>query len=282
MFTLAIENAKGNRLRLTQNPNYNITSVDGLDPAKANINTAVNANFDGSTFKSSRVENRNIVITLAIEGAVEVNRIELYKFIRTKEQVTIYVTNNTRDTYIKGYVESMTIGIFNKKQMVQISVICPNPYFTNFDEEQKTFSSVRPLFEFPFDIEEEGIPFSEIVIEEDVNVPNHGDIATGMIIEFNALGAVTNPAIYDTGKGIFMKVNVEMAAGDMIQINTKKGQKGVIKVSDGTLTNILNKLDAGSTWLTLDAGDNTMMISATAGIANLHCTVYHDNLYEGM
>ena len=282
MFTLAIENAKGNRLRLTQNPNYSLVSVDGLNPAKANINTAVNANFDGSTFKSARLENRNIVIMLAVEGAIEVNRIELYKFIKVKEEITVYVTNGTRDVYIKGYVEDMQVGIFAQKQMVQISIICPNPYFANVKENHEDFSNIQGLFEFPFDIDENGIPFGQIVVDTEVNVQNLGDVTTGMIIEFKALGLVTDPAIYNTGTGKFMKLNVSMADGDVIQINTNKGQKGVLKISGGTVSNILNKLDPSSTWLELEPVDNIMMYTATEGAVNLQCTLYHDFKYEGV
>lgn len=282
MFTLAIENAKGNRLRLTQNPNYTLVSVDGLAPVKANINTAVNANFDGSTFKSSRLQNRNIVIMLAVEGAVETNRIELYKFIKVKQKITVYVTNGTRDVYIEGYVENMQVGIFAEKQMVQISVICPNPYFSNANENHEDFSNIQGLFEFPFDIDENGISFSEIVTDAEVNVQNLGDVPTGMIIEFKAIGAVVDPAIYNTGTGQFMKLITTMSDGDVIQINTNKGEKGVLKISDGTVSNILNKLDPSSTWLELEPVDNIMMFTASAGAINLQCSVYHDFKYEGV
>lgn len=282
MFKLSVENRLGNRLSLSNNPKYTIISVTGLNPAKASINTAVNAAFDGSTFKSSRLENRNIVIMLAIEGAVEANRIELYKYIRVKDEITVYFANASRDLYIKGYVESMEIGLFDMKQAVQISIICPNPYFQNTEGSMNNFSTVHSLFEFPFSIDEEGIPFGEIVVDEEVNVQNFGDVPTGMIIEFRAVGAVLNPAIYNTDINAFMRINDTMADGDVIQINTKKGEKGVYKISGGSITNILNKLDDESTWLTLEAGDNIMMFTAASGAIYLQCAVYHNNLYEGV
>lgn len=282
MFALAVENRLGNRISLSNNPNYSIISVTGLNPAKANINTAVNAAFDGSTFKSSRLENRNIVIMLAIEGAVERNRIDLYKYIRVKDEITVFFSNASRDLYIKGYVEAMEIGLFDMKQAVQISIICPNPYFQNAEESVNNFSTIHSLFEFPFSIEEAGISFGEIVVDEEVNVQNLGDVPTGMMIEFRAVGAVSNPAIYNTDINTFMKINDNMSDGDVIQINTIKGEKGVYKISGGTVTNILNKLDESSSWLTLEAGDNIMMFTATSGAVNLQCAVYHNNLYEGV
>ena len=79
MYTFKIENEYGNMLELTHNPNYTITSIEGLNPAKANINTSVVASFDGSRFNSSRLNERNLVINVVIEKDIEQNRINLYK-----------------------------------------------------------------------------------------------------------------------------------------------------------------------------------------------------------
>ena len=62
MYELSITNIYGDTLKLSQNPHYSVMSVTGLNPPTSNINTAVNASFDGSTYKSSRMNNRNIVI----------------------------------------------------------------------------------------------------------------------------------------------------------------------------------------------------------------------------
>lgn len=282
MYSISIENAKGNRIQLSQNKDYSITSITGLNPPSANINTGVNASFDGATFKSSRLNVRNLVIMLAIEGNVEQNRINLYRFIKVKQACTVYFKNNTREVYIGGYVESMEIGIFEQKQIVQISIICPKPYFTDVLDEEAVFSSVIPLFEFPFSIPEEGIEFGELNVNSAIDVINNGDIATGMVIEFYATDEVTDPAIYNLETNEYMKLNVTLQAGDRIQINTEKGNKSVTKISGGVRTNILNALDAGSSWLILESGDNIMTYTATVHPEYLSCTVYHNDLYEGV
>ena len=41
-----------------------ITSIDGLGPVKANINTTNKSGMDGSKYNSAKRENRNIVIHL--------------------------------------------------------------------------------------------------------------------------------------------------------------------------------------------------------------------------
>lgn len=281
MYTLSIENERGDRLQLSQNPDYTVTSVTGLNPPTANINTAVNASFDGSTYKSSRVNNRNIVIMLAIEGDIEKNRINLYKYVKSKKRVTLYFANGSREVHIDGYVENFDINLFEQRQMAQISIICPNPFFMDAEDET-VLASVIGLFEFPFSIPEEGVEFSRLETDVTVDVINDGDVETGMRIVFRAHGEVVNPALYNMETNEFIKLNVTMEEGDEIQISTVKGKKGVVEVSGGVTTNILNVLTQNSTWLSLLPGDNLYLFTADATPENLTCTIYHDNLYEGV
>ena len=156
MYTLIAENKYGQQMELTRNEAYVIESIEGLDPPDAVINTTRNANADGSVFNSSYVDNRTIIITLAINGPAETNRINLYKYFKNKYPVTLYYKNDTRDVSINGYVQSMQIEFFKKKQIAQITVFCPNPFFNSTSSEMVDFSSVQDLFEFPFSIEESG------------------------------------------------------------------------------------------------------------------------------
>ena len=71
MFTLKIENIKNTILELTQNEsNYQILSVKGLNPPNAQINRSTIAGLDGSKCNSSKLEERNIVITLKLNGDI--------------------------------------------------------------------------------------------------------------------------------------------------------------------------------------------------------------------
>ena len=282
MFVLKIENERGNRIQLTQNPRYTLTSVTGLNPPNANINTATNANFDGSVYKSSRVNSRNIVITLAIEGDVETNRILLYRFIKVKKQVTIYVQNNSRNVQITGYVESFEIGLFDNKQMAQISILCPKPYFSDITSNSVNFLSYKSLFEFPFSIAQEGIEFSRLVVGEETSVFNLGDATTGMTLSFKALGTVVNPTLYNVETRESLKVNITLNEGDALNINTNQGQKSVTYVSQGLSTNVINNLDASSSWLQLEPGENILLYTADQYPQFLICNLIFNDQYEGV
>lgn len=283
MFKMIVENFRGEKLQLTQNPDYQLISVDGLNPPKANINTATNATFDGSVYKSSKVNQRNIVLRVVIERHIEENRIELYKYFPTKKNVVLSVQNGTRDVFILGYVESFEINQFDQKQMAQISVICPKSYFSASEETVSDMSSVVGLFEFPFYSNiGDGFEFSEIVLEQETNIFNAGDVATGMVIQFHAVGDVSNPVFYNVYTAEKIQVNIDLAEGDILTVNTNKGEKSVMLLSGGVLTNELNNLDLSSVWLQLEPGDNIFLYTADSGATDCECYVSYNLLYEGV
>lgn len=282
MYTLTIENHKGEQLQLTQNPNYSITSVEGLPPPTANINTAVNANFDGSTYRSSRLNGRNIVIMLAIEGDAEANRINLYQYIKAKKQCILYYQNGSRNVSIVGYVESLEIAIFGEKETAQISIICPQPYFRDVIKTLLDMSATSAMFEFPFAIEEEGIEFSTLAVGSESIVQNLGDVETGAVIVFHATGIASNPVIYNLDTAEFFKVNIDMSAGDLLVISTIKGEKTVTAILSGIEWNYINSMVQGSSWIQFESGANTMLYNADSHPENLECMISFNNLYEGV
>lgn len=282
MYQCWIENEYGERLELTNNKNYTIYQIDGLTPPDATINTTRMANFDGSRFNSSRTNERNIVIYLTIEGDCEANRINLYNYIRTKRRVKFYYKNSSRDVYIEGYVESMPIAIFDMKQRVQISILCPQPFFKAQSDNITSFSSITPLFVFPFAYEESGAPFSTNEIDATQSIINGGDVENGVIIQIQATGRALNPQIYNLDKNEYFKLNVDMVAGDLITINTNKSQKRVTLLHDGAETNIINDIQIGSAWFQLLTGDNVFTYGADEYPENLICTFIHTDEFEGV
>ena len=121
--TLIVENEKGKQLQLTDNPNYDVLSVEGTNPPKADINTVTVSGSDGSRFNSSRLSKRNLVITLNIRPPTEENRIHLYKYFRVKHMVRIYYRIENRNAYIDGYVESNEPAIFSSQESNPMSLV---------------------------------------------------------------------------------------------------------------------------------------------------------------
>lgn len=282
MYTLKVENQSGEILDFTNNTNYDVLKIDGLTPPSATLNFSEMANYDGSTYNSAQLGNRNVVLTIKIHNDAETNRINLYNFFKVKKKVRLYYANGLRDVYIDGYVETFEGDLFTINEQMQISIICPNPYWKENKFTSIEFSNVVDLFEFPFAIEEEGIEFSRLeqIATEYINA---GEVEIGAIIEFHALAnQVLNPKIYNRTTQTFFGINFDMVEGDTIRINTIRGEKSVVLFRDGAETNIINKLTQGSTWIQLIPGNNEISYECDEGAENVVVTVTASKCFEGV
>lgn len=282
MYTLKVENDRGDTLQLTNNPDYTVFKIEGLNPPKATINSSVNTTTDGSSINSVRLEDRNIVIYMTIEGDVENNRIKLYKYFPVKKTVKLYFSNSSRSVYIEGTVEVIECDMFSNKQIAQISIICPKPYFKDVENLTTTFSDISSMFEFPFSIGKSGIEISSITTNQRRSIINSGDIETGAVIKLFATGTVINPVIYDVLKRTQLKLNFSMLSGDTIVINTNVGEKGIELIRDGVSYNAMGYMAKDSVWFELESGDNVFTYSAESGTSNLQITFTTAILYSGV
>ena len=262
LFTLIAENARGDKLQLTQNPAYGVIDVSGLSPAAATVNTSVIATSDGSIYNSSRVNSRNIVITIALIQEPEINRIALYKIFKTKQFCKLYYKNGLRDVFIEGYVESFECGLFSISEQAQISIICPNPFFKNVNS-----------------------TISYITIDSNAvesTIINNGDIASGVEIQITASGETINPKITNVDTHEYFELYFVMQSGDIINISTYSGEKSITLRRNGTTQNIINSVNRSSVWLQLNYGKNNFVYSAKEGENNLEVTMTHTDLFEGV
>lgn len=282
MYSLKVENNRGDALELTNNPNYTVYKIEGLNPPPATINSSVNTTTDGSSINSVRLENRNIVIYTTIEGDVEANRINLYKYFPVKKSVKLYFSNSSREVYIEGTVELIECDLFTNKQVAQISIICPKVYFKAVEELITVFSEVSALFEFPFSIGKTGIELSAITGNIRKSIINTGDVDTGVIINLFARDTVVNPVIYDVLNRTHMKLNFTMQAGDTIVINTNVGEKSIELIRHGVSSNAMGYMAQDSTWFVLGAGDNVFAYDVESGSSNLQLTFTTSILYSGV
>lgn len=282
-----------------------ITDITGIDAVTADIYDQEMASSDGSIYTSSRATKRNIVISATLLPVTTVNvsmsleevRHLLYKMFPVKHATKLRFETETRVCEINGYVESNAHVIFKKQVTIQVSVICPYPYFHSVEGDGSNviyFYAIEPMFEFPFSNEsltDNLIEFGEIVNRKENVIVYEGDEDTGIIIHIDAFGSAGSITIYDvltresmrldndklqkmTGKGI--------SQGDSIIISTVKNDKYIQLLRDGVYTNILNCLDRDSDWIGLSNGDNVFAYEADSGADNLQFRIEHDILYTGV
>lgn len=282
MYTLKVKSNRGETLTLSNNPLYQVYKIEGLNPPQATVNSSSNATTDGMTVNSVRTGSRNIVLYMTIEGDVEKNRINLYKYFQVKKNVTLYFKNGIRDVFIEGVVELIECDLFANKQIAQISIICPKPYFKSVDYLITEFTTVNSLFSFPFSIAAEGIEFSNINESLRQTIINTGDVESGLIVDIYAKGTVVNPVIYDVINKTSLTINYTLSEADHIIINTNVGEKSVTLLRDGVSSNLLGYMAKGSTWFNLDVGDNVFTFEAESGRENIILTFTTPLLYGGV
>lgn len=212
--------------------------------------------MDGSKFNSATLNERNIVITLRLRGDIEKNRIYLYSFFIPKNWCKFYYKNGSRDVYIEGYVEIVECGLFTNKQQMQISIVCPSPYFKGMKEIVSDISKSLPAFEFPFAIDLPGIEFSTIDTSKITNVYNESESETGVIIEIDLVNTANKIQINNISTGDVFVLNYDFLEADRIIIDTNIGKKSVSLFRQGNTSNLFTAIKKGSVFFQLDIGDN--------------------------
>ena len=282
MFSLKIENANGEIFELTHDSeNYNIIGVQGLTPPPIVINASTGGNVDGTFYNSSRLNQRNIVITIVLNGDIEGNRQRLYQIFNLKKPCTIYFKNTNRDVKIQGYVETLEADLFTQREQVQVSIICPRPYFEDLNTIYTELSQIIRMFEFPFEIEQP-IPFSEIEENPLCTIINAGDAESGFVMRLSFTATITELKIYNTTTQKFIGFDYTFLDQDELTINTMSGQMGVTLIRDGQEINLLNFIAANSSWLKLALGENKFTYTTSDFTECVNITFITTTLYGGV
>ena len=284
MFNLILENKHGDQLTFGMGSPFTIQEIQGLNPPEADIYTSQTALIDGAKYNGGKVRMRQLNIAFAIEYSASANRIEVYKVLKSKQEVRMYYSGDYREVYIDGYVQSIDISYFNMKQIVTCSILCPSPYFMAAQTVINEIKNIVSAFHFPFSsTAEPQIVFGYFSNDVGVTVENDGDIECGMIIELYARSPVTNPKIFNYITQEFIGVNYTMETADLITIDTRKGYKTVTLLRRGEEINIFNYVMQNSAWLQLEASGSTFVYEVTSGLlGDLLVTFKHSDLYEGV
>lgn len=276
-----------------------IRSIDGLGPAKANVNFTNFSSSDGSIYNSARIENRNITIQLILVGIpdIETARQNCYKYFPIKKNIEIVIETDNRFVKTYGYVETNEPSIFSKMEEVLISIVCPNPYLYSIKNggiNRTIFYGVEPMFEFIFEnnsLTDNLIEMGSIENEVEKTIFYEGDIEVGIKILIHAIGPASDITIYNIKTREHIRIDTDklkeltgsgLISGDDIVINTVIGQKSVKLLRMGEYTNILQCIDRDSDWFQLSQGENIFAYTAVSGSENLEFKIENEIIYGGI
>lgn len=300
---VTVTNHIGDRIKMElarpENSGFAIKKIDGLGSVKADINMTDVSTYDGSVYNSSRLGTRNIIFDIVFINnpgeTIEDVRHRAYTFFQTKTLVNLRFETSNRTLETDGYVETNEPEIFSEREGCRVSIICPFPYFYGVGEDNKiTFSSIEPMFEFPFSNESFTEPLLEMGSIKTIygkNITYKGDADTGIKITLHAYGEIANITIYNTITRESMRIDTNkiailtgkgIIANDEIIINTVKGDKYIWLLRDGSYVNILNCLDKNVDWFQLRNGPNIFAYTAEYGSGNLKCEIQNRVIYKGV
>jgi len=273
-----------------------VLRIDGLGPPKAEISLTERAGIDGSLYNSGRATPRNIVLGLRFYPGqnIEALRQQSYKYFPLNKPIIFEVQAANRTAYATAYVEANEPDIFSKEEGCVITLMFPDSYLYDVVPSLTIFSSIIPIFEFPWSNESTEDPLleiSELTTETTKTVFYTGDVSIGMVIHIHAIGSASGFTLTDVitlktleidSTKLIATTGADITEGDDIWISTVKGNKYAILIRGTTTYNILNCLGISPTWFQLVKGDNVYAYTADSGLTNLQFVIYNDVAYEGI
>jgi hypothetical protein len=243
-----------------------IRGITGLDPVKATVNTSPFGSVDGSAYIGSSVATRNIVLTLHPNPdwdtwTFESLRRLLYSYFMPKLQTRlVFYSDDMPPVEIYGYVEDTNVNQFSQDLEIQVSIICPDPYFTAVNPTVVTGQSDR----------DNTTP---------ATIVYNGSVATGINVELTRL---SDPAPTSIGIQVgdsalsYFNIAAGVDSSKYFLMNSLSGNKYVQNVAfgGGTITNLLPKVQTGSQWPILQPGQNEFSIITDQGGQDYQLTYY--------
>lgn len=276
----------------------NMKDVSGLSDIRNAIYSINSMGQDGDTYIGNRIESRDIEIVGHIrerdKALIQRMRRRLNYVLNPQISAVLIYEFGDFKRVINCTVDNAPV--FKRKPIYEqftIQLLCLNPFWREENEIRDDIATWIGLFEFPVRAEDDKPDGLEIPMEGTwqtgyrepsliVNVNNHGDVRAGLRVEFRAMGIVENPFLLNVNTREFIKVNMTLAAGDVLTVTTGYGQKSVTLRRRGITTNAFRYLDVDSSYLQLEVGDNLFRYDAASNLANLEVSLYHNNYYLGV
>lgn len=267
-----------------------LISVEGLYEIKNNLFLSDGTTLSGATYQGSVTQKRNIVLSLSdkVESDHRANREVLYELFKPDSEGELIYSDGEIQRAIGYYVESIVCPGSGRIQRATVSLMCPDPFFTEPSDLIVEMAGWEPRFEFPFEPTKAGFVFGSRVQERLKTIDNQSaSERIGLDITMEAIGQVINPAIEHVQKRQHIAIGtstkkLEMVSGDKIRITTADGNKRVTFIRDGVESNINHYLSEDSEFIQLSRGENSIGYTADEGYEYLMVTIVYRYQYLGV
>ena len=244
-----------------------INKPQGIDTLSISHSEAQGINQVGSTFQSSNVQSRPVVISGRIVGAFQqVMKNRLLSVIRPDLSARLYADDYYLD--VRPTATPVIEGRDNNASF-QLSVLAAYPYWQKDNSASETLSGVRKLFKFPWNISRP-YRFGEVITAAFINVYNEGQVPVPYTVTFSAIDTVVDPKLIEADTNEYLLLNKTLVAGETVVIEITHERTYVTSSIDGECR---GALDLVSSFFRLKVGDNVIKPEATAGKTKLNVRI---------
>lgn len=240
-------------LGVTPKDSLLVRKVTGLNPSSVDLFIG-DYSRDGGSYQGRRVGDRNVVLTIdlnpnpALGETISGLRELLYKvfldpLVDADHVELVLRSDDGRVRNLYGYTEKIETEVFDIETMVQISMICPDPYIRDVDETVLT-NPIGTWITVPFTY--------------------GGSAEAGFVAEI--IISADTPTLTINNNGQTMVVNHSFMAGDTVYLNTSRGERDITYVRDGVIYPLIAKLTPQSRWMELHSQSNSLNVYGASTI----------------
>lgn len=265
---------------------YHLTSVNGLSALSAEHRTYNSMQVDGAVYRESMYNVREVTINMAL-NAVNYDNVQVLKdailemcdpkagamFLKVERSGYVRVLTVISDDVPEFYTKNHSRFSFGT-----LTLIAHQPLFLSENEITVDLNEVSGGWTFPLKFP---VQF-ESKAANNKNIINSGNAETPFIVQI--YGACTNPVITNNSTGELIKVNKEIASGEILTIDTdiRSSAKVILTKTDGSTESAYHYIDITSVpFFQLQKGDNLLSYTNDAAAYNNVILRYY-NRFLGM
>lgn len=269
------------------------TDVVGLADYEADQHTVQMIGQDGDTWISGRIRAKRITVAGYIKpisrAAASSARQQLSHALDPHITGTLTYVRDTFRRQIEVHPSELPYTHPRFLERFSVTFECPDPFWRDAEEVTgdvmswiKLWYWLRENGEPATYIEEGNFFFGERQSGGYADIVNVGDVVAGAVFGFTASATVLTPKITNIDTGEYIQINLDMEAGDVFEVDTRRGKKTVVRIRDGAETDIYPFLDSGSTFMQLAVGTNRLALSARTGEMQANAYVRYQPGYLGV
>lgn len=256
---------------------FKLIAHSGFAAADFDVKLSASGASDGGYISTARLSNRTLGIKFDFGGTnAEAVRQSLIGFFAPNRQLTIKAQRGAVVREITGQADFFDITETNRHapSLVNLSVLCPDPYFKATAAAFYSGTVVTPMFHlpchFPCVI---GVERSTGKLE----IVNTGNTYADMSAVLAANTAATNPYILNHTNGKKIKIIGTLNAGASLHISTVRRRKGA------WIGNARCTIDPTSRFSDfLEVGLNQLEFGSDEGIGTVSANVEYTALFLGV